>query len=242
VQTERTVDWEQIKRCFVELHQTARPFLGRALLIGGAACWFYRNQLQQANDPDFKAPQLSVETESKWLSRDIDFTGIFSQDAMELLPKQIVTDAQNRKHVEVAGVRIGFAQVGLTIDPEVALRNARVAGFKHGQETIQFLVADPVTLYFEKQALVQRRGNENDFLHCSLLREYLAYEVVAECEKALQAENELSVSENKRITTFLLSVKSKAPEILSDQRIRKRLAPSLRKDNPAHTLISELLR
>ena len=110
MQTERTVDWEQIKRCFVELHRTAKPFLGRALLIGGAACWFYRNQLQQANDPDFKVPKLSPETESKWLSRDIDFTGIFSQDATELLPKQIVVDAENRKHVEVAGVRIGFAQ------------------------------------------------------------------------------------------------------------------------------------
>ena len=240
MQTERTVDWEQIKRCFVELHRTAKPFLGRALLIGGAACWFYRNLLQKVNDSDFKVPQLSPETESKWLSRDIDFTGIFSGDAMELLPHQVVTDDQSRKHIEIKGVRIGFAQVGLTIDPEEALRNARVASFKHGQETIQFLVADPVTLYFEKQALVERRGSENDFLHCSLLREYLAYEVVAEAENILQTSSELSVSEIKRITSFLLSVKSKIPEIFSDERIHRRLTPRLRKDNPAHTLISEL--
>ncbi len=211
------------------------------MLIGGAACWFYRNQLQQANDPDFKVPKLSPETESKWLSRDIDFTGIFSQDATELLPKQIVVDAENRKHVEVAGVRIGFAQVGLTIDPEEALRNARVASFKHRDETIQFLVADPVTLYFEKQALVQRRGNENDFLHCSLLREYLAFEVASEAEQILQASGELSVAETKRIVSFLTSVKNKVPEIFSDQRINKRLTLRLQKENPAHTLISELL-
>ena len=129
----------------------------------------------------------------------------------------------------------------MTIDPEEALRNARVATFKHGTEAIQFLVADPVTLYFEKQALVQRRGNENDFLHCSLLREYLAFEVASEAEQILQASGELSVAETKRIVSFLTMVKNKVPEIFSDQRIHRRLEPQLEKHNPTHALISGFL-
>ena len=136
MQTERIVDWEKIKECFAELHRTSKPFLGRALLIGGAARWFYRIQLKQANDPDFKVSPLSSETEKKWLTRDIDFTGVYSGEALEMLPHQVVTDANGRKHIEIKGVRIGFAQVGLTIDPEEALQNARVARFDFGGETI----------------------------------------------------------------------------------------------------------
>ncbi|MCI0541258.1 MAG: hypothetical protein L0Z50_39160 [Verrucomicrobiales bacterium] len=67
---ERTVDWEAIKRCFRLLHQSGRPFLGRGLLIGGAACWFYRIQLRKANDPDFKVPVLKFAVAIKIASGD----------------------------------------------------------------------------------------------------------------------------------------------------------------------------
>src|ERR1700722_8027434 len=67
------VDWERIKRCLAEIDKNSREFLHRALLIGGAACWFYRIQLKRANDADFKVDLSSPENESQWLSRDIDF-------------------------------------------------------------------------------------------------------------------------------------------------------------------------
>lgn len=240
MQTERKVDWETIKGCFVELHRISRPFLGRALLIGGAACWFYRNQLQKAGDADFKVPLLSKETESQWLSRDIDFTGIISFEALEMLPHQIVKDQNGREHVEVNGIRFGFAQVGLTIDPQEALLNARIASFKHGNETIEFLVADPITLYLEKQALSKRRGSKNDFLHFSLLHDYVAYETVNFVEQTLRPEG-LKVSELKRANSFLLSVKSRIPEVLSDPRVQKRLFQRLDPHNTMHRPILDLL-
>jgi len=46
------VDWERVKACLVTLHREAQPFLSRALLIGGAACWFYRHLLERADERD----------------------------------------------------------------------------------------------------------------------------------------------------------------------------------------------
>jgi hypothetical protein len=81
VQTEtRKVDWEQIKRCLALVDKTSKEFLRQALIIGGAGCLFYRHQLFKANDPDFQIPPSTPEEEQRWLSRDIDVTGIFSED------------------------------------------------------------------------------------------------------------------------------------------------------------------
>ena len=118
-------------------------------MIGGAACWFYRHQLKKAGDPDFQVAPFAREKENQWLSRDLDFTGIFSQEALHLLP-HLVVEHKGRKHVEVDGVRLGFAQVGLTIDPEEALTNARVAAITVEGRVVEFLVADPLTVGAEK--------------------------------------------------------------------------------------------
>jgi hypothetical protein len=90
VQTEaRKVDWEKIKRCLAAIDRESHEFLQRALLIGGAAAWFYRVQLRKANDPDFRAASLSPETENRWLTRDLDFTGIFSEEVFAMLPGKV---------------------------------------------------------------------------------------------------------------------------------------------------------
>ncbi|HZQ46768.1 MAG TPA: hypothetical protein VFC07_07155, partial [Verrucomicrobiae bacterium] len=99
----RKVDWEQIKRCLVEIDKNSREFLQRALLIGGAACWFYRLQLKRANDPDFKVNFSSPENESQWLSRDIDFTGILGEEALSLLPHNIA-EYEGRIQKRLAGL------------------------------------------------------------------------------------------------------------------------------------------
>lgn len=236
--TDRTVDWARLKRCFAALHREARPFLGRALLIGGAACWFYRVQLRDANDPDFRVPALSPETESQWLSKDIDFTGVMAADVLPLLSRHIVTDKSGRQHVEVEGVRLGFAQVGLTIDPQEALGAAQLASFSHEGQTVEFLVADPVTLCREKQALMQRRNASHDHLHYSLMRDYVAWRLVRDAERFLAAEANLPVAEARNFTGFLSAVKGKLPEILSDPRIKARLEPKLKPDSIASQLIA----
>lgn len=238
--TDRTVDWEHIKRCLLVLHREARPFLGRALLIGGAACWFYRRQLQSAADPDFPVPALAPATEARWLSKDIDFTGIFSADALALLPQHVVTDAAGSSHIEIAGVRLGFAQVGVTLDPEAALVSATIGEFAIEGERVQFLVADPVSLYREKQALHERRNAPQDFLHFGLLRECLVWRVVVEAEKLLSAVP-ATVSEQRAGAELLGAVASKAPEILRDPRIARRVRPLLRAGDFASATVAKQL-
>lgn len=73
---DRRHDWPALKRALARLHAEARPFLGRALLIGGAACLFYRARLYSVGDPDFQIPAAAPEAESLWLSKDLDFTGV----------------------------------------------------------------------------------------------------------------------------------------------------------------------
>ena len=226
MQTEpRKVDWERIKRCLAEIDKVSKDFLRQALLIGGAACWFYRHQLKKAGDADFKVIQLTSEKEKLWLSRDLAFTGIFSQDALLLLP-HLVAEHQGRKYIAVDGVRVGFAQVGLTIDPEEAIKNARVAAITVDGKTVEFLVADPLTMYFEKCRLCEQRGNPNDHLHRELLFDYLAYELTAGAKKLL-TDARLSAGDAKGILQLWISVKNKTPEILQDARLRKRVEPLL---------------
>lgn len=239
MQTERRkVDWEQIKRCLAEIDKNSREFLQRALLIGGAAAWFYRLQLRRANDPDFKADVSSSGNDAQWLSRDIDFTGIFSQDVFGMLP-HLVKEHEGRKYVEVEGVRLGFAQVGLTIDPEAAMQNARIGSITMGARQVEFLVVDPLTLYFEKCKLCERRGAPNDHLHRSLLRDYVAYELVHGAETLLKDEKSVSVGDAKKVLNWWIAVKGKAPEILRDERIHKRLG-ALLAGKPDHPIAKYL--
>jgi hypothetical protein len=156
------VDWERAKLCLASLQHESPAFLRQALLIGGAACWFYRHSLLRADDPDFRVPLLSQELEAKWLSKDLDFTGIFSGDAFALLPQLTVRDAGNREYMQHCRV----------------VRFTGPAG-----EVVEFFVADPVTLYREKLALVQRRNAPADPLHLAVLAEYVRLETCQHSEQ-----------------------------------------------------------
>lgn len=226
---ERKHDWPTLKRSLARLHHEARSFLGRAVLIGGGACLFYRARLAAANDPDFRVAPLAPETEQLWLSKDLDFTGVFAGDAMELVPQFIVRDAAGREFLEVEGVRIGFAQVGLVLDPERALETARTGEFETESGLVEFLVVDPVTLYLEKQALVRRRGQPGDSLHLALLHDYVTWEVTHAAERLLAGRESLSVGESRHWLALLTDGAHRTPEIIRDPRIRRRLG-SVEKD------------
>lgn len=230
---ERKVDWEQIKRCFALIDKTSKDFLRQALLIGGAACLFYRHQLFKAADLDFFVASPNPNEKDLWLSRDIDFTGVFSQDALDMLPHHVVQH-EGRKFIVVDGVRFGFTQAGVTFDPAEAIENAWLASFIVDGRKVEFLVADPVTLYFEKLKLCVQRGNANDHLHKKLLFDYIAYELVRGGEKLLKNPT-LSIAESKMIIQRWTKVKNKTPEILQDKRVWARLSPLLA-DKPNHLL------
>jgi hypothetical protein len=234
VQTEdRKVDWEQIKRCLALIDKSSKDFLRQALIIGGAGCLFYRHQLFKANDPDFQIPPSTPEEEKRWLSRDIDVTGIFSEDAFLMLPHFVEVHDGN-KYIVVDGVRFGFVQAGVTIDPEEAIENAWVASITVDGRKVEFLVADPVTLFFEKLKLCVQRGLKNDFMHRELLFNFIAYDLARGAEK-LFSEPSLSVAESKNIFRQWNKVKNKTPEIFQDKRLRKRVEPLIAK-NPSHPI------
>lgn len=226
---ERKVDWEQTKKCLALVDKSSKEFLRQALLIGGAACMFYRNQLFKVKDPDF--PVLPVKGQDTWLSRDIDFTGIFSQDALKLLPNNI-RDFDGQKFIVIDGVRFGFAQAGVTFDPAEAFENAWVGMIKANGEQVEFLVIDPVTLYFEKCKLCAQRGSKHDLLHKQVLFDFIAYKLVNGAEMLLK-DSKLPITESKNILQLWKQTKSKTPEILQDGRLLNRLNPILA-DKPDH--------
>jgi len=59
---EKKIDWETAKVCLAELHQHAPSILQQAIIIGGIACWSYRQLLTKAKDTDFKLPNLANPT------------------------------------------------------------------------------------------------------------------------------------------------------------------------------------
>jgi hypothetical protein len=202
---------------------------------------FYRARLRQANDPDFAVPALSLIHEQSWLSKDLDFTGIFSGDALELLPQMVVRDAAGREFLEVEGVRLGFAQVGLTLDPELALETARTGEFEWEGEPVQFLVADPVTLYREKQALVERRNQPGDALHLALLGDYVAWEVITATERLLDHAGDLTVTESRELLALLTDATRRLPAIRHDTRMAHRLEAGLAQSSELASTLRRML-
>ena len=217
---EKKVNWELAKGCLAELSREAPSILSQGVIIGGTACWFYRHLLSKAQDPDFRVPVLTAEQEQHWLSKDIDFTNFFAQDARDLLKEHVVQDAQGRVYLKLAGIPIGFAQVGVTFDPESAWAESWVGTFTYGENTIQCRVLNPIALYREKLALSQRRGYESDHLHCKLVAEYLRYET---CRQVMSLCAAKSLEERTSPLKFLLAIRDLALEICRDERVYRRI-------------------
>lgn len=219
------VNWEKAKVCLAELAREAPAFLNQAVVIGGAACWFYRHLLAKADDPDFRVPDFNAREEGKWLSKDIDFTNVFAEDARKMLASKVRQTEDGRPGIMVVGVPIGFAQVGVTFDPESAWENAWVAGFDAGGKKVECKVLDPVRLYLEKTALVQRRGAEGDRLHLRTLEEFLRLEVCRQAEGFVRG---VSLRERTEGFKFLTEVGEKAQEVCKDERVGRRIGEALR--------------
>jgi hypothetical protein len=233
---EPNVDWEKIKGCIVQIDRVAKEFLYHAVMIGGAATWFYRHKLGTANDRDFNISKSNADDEDHWLSRDIDFIGIPPEEALLLLPAHVVSE-NGRKHIEIEGVRVGFAQVGLTFDADEVFQNARAGRISHSGGEVEVFIADPLSLYFEKCKLRQQRGYESDRQHASLLFEYVAFELANGAKRVLSLQ--APPSEARSVIGFWERVKQRAPELLQDQRVIDRTGPLLH--NKADHVIARCL-
>jgi hypothetical protein len=218
------VDWEAAKVCLAALQREAPAILQQAVVIGGVACWFYRKLLTNANDPDFKVPHFSANEESFWLSKDIDFTNYFAEDARNLLLNHVVIDSSGRRSLRIAGVPIGFAQVGLTFDPETAWTESWITTFESGGTLVQCRILNPVALYREKVALAERRAAESDKIHRSLIAEFVRYEI---CRRASLLETAATLEERSYLVKFLISVRDGALDICNDTRVIDRINATL---------------
>jgi hypothetical protein len=56
-------DWERIRLALRQLDQAFPGLLPGIVLIGGGACWFYRESLRPWADPDFPVPPATPEEE-----------------------------------------------------------------------------------------------------------------------------------------------------------------------------------
>ncbi len=216
--------WGEVKECLRALHEASPDFLGKAVLIGGAACWFYRVQLQNAKDRDFAEGPGPEGAAESWLSKDVDFTGVFRGDAIGMLPSLVARDEWGNQFLAVNGVRLGFAQVGVTFDPEEVFGRARIGEFGGGRggDAVRFLVIDPVMLYREKLVLAARRNQRNDHVHLAMLAQLLRWEFVASCERYVERED-AGIVERQRELAFLLDVKRRALEITQGEAVQERL-------------------
>jgi hypothetical protein len=221
---ERKVTWESAKTCLAEIDLAAPSILRQGVIIGGAACWFYRHLLSKANDADFKVPPLTNAQETIWLSKDIDFTNFFIQDARDLLSGYLVPDEAGRPILRIAGIPIGFAQTGLTFDPTTAWEQSWIGTFSLNDKMVQCRILDPVSLYREKLYLAERRGLESDRLHLALVADYLRYETCRQVQ-AMTATNPLQ--EKTTAMKFLTAIQERAPEVCRDERVRRRVQRSV---------------
>jgi hypothetical protein len=215
----KKVNWDIARQCLAYLHREAPSILQQAVVIGGVACWFYRNLLEKAHDDDFKLPRLSEVEETLWLSKDLDFTNYFAEDARQLLKRHVKTD-QGRQLLEIAGVPIGFAQVGLTFDPESAWSDSWIATFDFNGTTVQCRILDPVSLYWEKTSLSERRGSASDRSHLSVVAEFLRLET---CLQAESLSKESTLEERTCALNFLIRIRNRVSEISRDSQVAKRL-------------------
>jgi len=169
-------DWEQIRRALRQLDESFPGLLPSIVLIGGGACWFYRESLRQWADTDFPVPASGPAEETIWLSKDVDFMGLTVAEAADLLQ----TPWDESTHTfHYAGLEVDFLEAGLVLFPAEALRTARLAQLPD----VTFNVAEAALLYAEKCALLTTKARPQDQLHQALLARFLR------CEFCRQAEN-----------------------------------------------------
>ena len=120
-------DWNQIRAALRLLQEVFPGFLENVVLIGGGACWFYREALRQWQDPDYPVPLWTEAEEAVWLSKDVDFMGLDREEASQLLD----TPFDEETHTfHFRGLELDFLEEGLRLTPQNAVLN-RINAFVH---------------------------------------------------------------------------------------------------------------
>ena len=198
----RIFDWQSILAGLAQLHLENPQVLERNVLVGGAACLFYRDQLERINDPDFRVRVYAEEEEKIWLSRDADFA-----------------TTEPAEMPDIAGsLPLGRLQFGFVLGAEEFKENARHVAVRWDGTQFAMLIADPLDLWREKEAATFRRSRPQDSLHLEVLGTTLEWEMAHYAERV--ATGELPFGQ---WISRVEEVKRRWNSILNNQKLRDRL-------------------
>ena len=214
-------NWERIRAALKLLSEAFPDEFQNWVLIGGGASWFFREQLKNANDPDFRVPVYSADEETIWLSKDVDFMGLTEAEGAALLGSPFKPETHT---ISFRGLEVDFLEEGFRLTLELALRNPREVR----TSDFVFYVVDPSVLYSEKSALVASKSRPQDRLHRSLLAEFLKYELCTDVEQPAELSARDWVARAKTIKTADLEFFAR------DEKFARRLALGIAKLPPLH--------
>ena len=184
------------------------------VLIGGGACWFYREALKTARDRDFSVPPYTAAEEAIWLSKDLDFMGLTVAEAADLFQAPFKEETHT---ISFEGLEVDFLEEGLRLTLRDALAHMREV---HAGNLVFFVVA-PEILYAEKCALLANKQRPQDRLHHALLTQFLKYEFCADLEKADSLDTDDWVARAREVKTADLQFFG------SDTRFSSRIAQAI---------------
>jgi hypothetical protein len=168
----RIFDWKAILAGLAQLHRENPQVLERNVLVGGAACLFYRDQLEHMNDPDFRVRVYGAEEERVWLSRDADFATTEPAEMPDL----------------AGSLPLGRLQFGFVLGAEEFKENARNVEVRWDGTLFTMLIADPLDLWREKEAATLRRSRPQDSLHLEVLGTTLQWEMAHYAQRVATGE------------------------------------------------------
>ena len=190
----KVYDWEKVRAALKLLAVRFPDFFPNWVLIGGGACWFYREALRQARDLDFPVPTATAEEEQVWLSKDVDFMGLTVEEAEGLFQAPFKPETHT---ITFEGLEVDFLEEGLRLTLSGALSNAREV---HASD-LAFAVLAPETLFAEKHALVAFKQRPQDRLHHAVLVQFLKHEFCADLENPAELDADDWVARARDVKT-----------------------------------------
>jgi hypothetical protein len=172
---ERDYSWDGIREGLKRIADHNPDFLPNTVLVDGAACWYYRLALGNADDKDFRFPRYTPDEERVWLSKDLDFMGESSEEIRELIGQPCPPMGTL---ITYAGATLDFIQEGLKMTRETANRTARKA--RAGD--LEFYIVSPGLLFAEKHACTLQKQRPQDPLHREVMARFINMELCRSLE------------------------------------------------------------
>ena len=192
---DRNYNWDAIRDGLKRIGSKNPEFLANTVLVGGAACWYYRLTLSKANGPDFPVPVYTPDQERVWLSKDLDFMGESSEEIGQLIGQPCPPMGALLKY---AGATLDFIEEGLKMTRQAASHTARKA--QAGDVT--FYIVSPSLLFAEKQACVlQKKDRPQDPLHREVLARFIRMELCRSLEQSEDLDTKEWLNEAKESKT-----------------------------------------